>query len=76
MPCKCLTGTTRSKPVEIGDSINPQPPITIPACSLGRDPGVIGWASRCEATPKDGPCWFWKEEHPGQPDSEFEQSCL
>lgn len=75
MSCKCLTVIFVKKPVEIGDSLNPQPSIKMPTCELGRQPNILGWVAKCKEIPEKGPCWWFAEEYPGVPDIEFETRC-
>jgi hypothetical protein len=71
MPCKHLVTKLVQPPREIGGTPLPQPPEKWPSCRLVRQPNEMGWASKCKATPSDGPCWLWIEEHGKQPDPDF-----
>jgi hypothetical protein len=62
MSCKHLTQETVTMPPEIGGPPTPGASST-PACRLGRNPDIIGWATQCENTPHNGPCWFWITEY-------------
>ena len=72
MTCKHLHPLSIAKPVEIGDPIIPSEPSTIVLhdCGLERLQSPSE-AKRCQATADNGPCWWWQEQHPGQPDNEF-----
>ena len=74
MTCKYLSKRTVLMPPEVGGSPVPSA-TTEPACRLGREPGIIGWAHKCEETPENGPCWYWVEEHgTSTPDRKFDNS--
>jgi hypothetical protein len=64
MACKYLKTTVKVIPgdTEIGDSLFPRGE-KWPACKLDRQPDIIGWATRCDQTAEEGPCWWWVEEH-------------
>lgn len=72
MSCKHLTTgfTTIPGGSEIGGSLLPQR-VPVPACRLGRKPNTTGWATVCDKTPLEGPCWFWIEVHRDEPDLKF-----
>ena len=62
MSCKHLSEILTRMPPEISASLLPQVTPT-PYCRLKRSPGIIGWATRCEEMPSNGPCWYWIEEN-------------
>ena len=72
MPCKYLTTEIEIVPggTEVGGSIMPQK-ISKLACKLGRKPDLLFWASKCNKTQFNGPCWFWLEEHGSTEDVQF-----
>lgn len=75
MTCKHLTKTTVIVPggSEVGGAVTPQGmPMTI--CAMRRNPGTIGWQTKCNDTPANGPCWFWIEENGTAPDPQFNAS--
>ena len=75
MTCKYLSTETRIIPgnVEVGGPITPQK-TSMPACKLKRKPGILFWAKKCNETPRNGPCWFWIEEHGKAQDIQFAKS--
>jgi len=38
----------------------------------GRQPKIIGWASRCEKVSEEGPCWWWRENYGDESDPDFQ----
>ena len=73
MTCKYLKYGPLKMPPEVGGSIHPVF-IETPYCLLGRlnrPDAAIGETAGCEKVEVNGPCWWWSQEHPGKPDSEF-----
>jgi hypothetical protein len=70
MTCKYLTKTMKAWSQETGSSIHPQMREE-PICAKGRQQTTVFWASRCEKTPEEGPCWWWIDEHGDTPDPAF-----
>lgn len=62
MACKYLTQKIDATLPETGGSLTPSNfPISL--CQLGRTPNTMGWITKCEKTPENGPCWFRVSEY-------------
>ena len=72
MTCEHLTETTYEGPVEISAG-SPYPKrVKTFACGIaGMQPDTLGWASKCQETASEGPCWWWAKYHAGKPDLDF-----
>ncbi len=70
MTCKYLNKTKKRLRAVIGGSAFPRTREE-PICTLGRQPAIIGWASRCEETSEQGPCWWWLRENGEVADPHF-----
>jgi hypothetical protein len=72
MSCKHLINSSGIIPgdAETGGSLLPERVHTL-ACRLDRRPHLMGWATKCRETPREGPCWFWVQMHKDKPDLLF-----
>lgn len=74
MTCKHLHLEIIDSSPEIGDEhVNPSERVSFHDCDLGRL-RFPRKAERCKDVPLNGPCWWWQENHPDEPDTKFDTS--
>ena len=74
MSCRYLTKTVQTIEEQNGDGemiLTRQ--VACPACRLGRQLDVNGWAEKCRKSSPDGPCWLWIAEHGELSDPTFDE---
>ncbi len=70
MACKHLGARLEQQTNEIGGSLVPQYSEES-ICKLRRSPSGLGWLTKCEETPHNGPCWYWQDVKGSEPDPDF-----